>query len=71
MTLREEFADTADHEMFMAAAVAELDGACAGWRLRQRCVDEHQRQLGDPHANCLAAQQRYVRFLLDHGLTTQ
>jgi hypothetical protein len=50
------------------AAEAELAGACAGWRSHQRCVDENNRQLRDPHPACLAAQHRYVVFLIDHGL---
>jgi len=52
----------------LPAAAAELAGACSGWRRHQRCVDENNRQLRDPHPACLAAQHRYVVFLIDHGL---
>lgn len=52
----------------LSAATAELAGACAGWRRHQRCVDENNRQLRDPHPACLAAQHRYMVFLIDHGL---
>ena len=58
----------ADATAGLSIAEAELAGACAGWRLHQRCVDEHDRQLRDPHPACLAAQHRYMVFLIDHGL---
>lgn len=62
-----DLSETTKHEL-LARAANELHSACAGWRLRQRCVDEHDRQVFNPHPECLAAQQRYVVFLLNHGL---
>jgi hypothetical protein len=31
-------------------------------------VDENGRRLQDPHPACLAAQHRYLVYLIDHGL---
>ena len=59
-----------DSAMFLAAE-RELAGACVGWRRHQRCVDEDDRQLPDPHPACLAAHRRYLVFLIDHGLLSR
>ncbi len=55
----------------LLAAERELADACAGWRRHQRCSDENDRQLPDPHPACLAAQHRYLVFLIDHRLLSR